>query len=935
MIVFFLIDYSANKPQKLNREKFESPLAFSKDRILWERSFLADPITGKIPDNIRLKELMFAKTLPTDVNQPNALQWTAIGPNNIGGRTRAIAMDVDNENIILAGGVTGGLWRSDNGGMSWVKVTKPYQLHNVTCIAQDTRPGKTNVWYYGTGEATGSSASESGSYYQGNGVYKSYDGGLTWDSLSVTASNTPHSFDKNWDYMYRIKTDPTNDSLDIVYAATYSKIYRSENGGNNWTIVRGNSQTNSSYFTEVDITSSGVVYATLSSDGIDGGIWRSANGTDYTKIDPPFMPSVFERIVIGVNPSNENEVYFLANTPGSGQMSLTFSNNEEWNSLWKYTYIAGNGADTNGVWLDLSQNIPANNQSNFDNFNAQGSYNMVVAVKPDDSNVVFIGGTNLYRSTDGFTTSLNTTQIGGYKIGTNFPQTQNNETGLPDFELYLNHHPDQHKILFLPSNNNVLINANDGGIYKTDNIMDSIVVWTTLNNSYRTTQLYAVTISKNAGSNFIHGGFQDNGNFITFSNNPAEPWVKPLDGDGCFGAVSDDENSYYFSIQRGRVYKLELDAYGNRTAFNRIDPIGSDKDNFLFINPLTMDPANDEIMYLPEGRNLWRNNQLNGILLNDSHEQISQGWTKYEDTITTANATYWNASITAVAVTNDFPKRVYYGTNNQELFRIDNPDDPSSSHTEITFDSIPSWTSFPSEGNISCIAVDPLNGNNLLVVFSNYKVYSLFYSSDAGYNWMKVAGNLEQTFVGGGWGPSCRWASIFPMGNKTLYFLATTTGIYATDTLIANANTNDPSTIWTQIGTESIGAVVCNMVTTRLSDSTIVVATHGNGVYKSKITSVDDLLNTNEISEGNINTLLYPNPANKITYVEFTLNNSSSTSLIIYDQLGRVVQKNKEQILPSGINRIEFNVSNYNSGIYYYKLKVGSQSKVGQFIVQN
>ena len=86
--------------------------------------------------------------------------------------------------------------------------------------------GKTNIWYYGTGEASGSSASESGSHYQGNGVYKSVDGGLTWDSLSVTASNTPHSFDKNWDYMYRIKVDNSNDSLDVLYAATYSKIYK-------------------------------------------------------------------------------------------------------------------------------------------------------------------------------------------------------------------------------------------------------------------------------------------------------------------------------------------------------------------------------------------------------------------------------------------------------------------------------------------------------------------------------------------------------------------------------------------------------------------------------------------------------------------------------------------------------------------------------------
>ncbi|KKQ04690.1 MAG: BNR/Asp-box repeat domain protein, partial [Candidatus Moranbacteria bacterium GW2011_GWE2_36_40] len=83
-----------------------------------------------------------------------------------------MALDVENENTILAGGVSGGMWRSTNSGQTWAKVTGDEQLHSVTCITQDTRAGKTNNWYYGTGEIYGNSAGESfTAFYFGDGIY--------------------------------------------------------------------------------------------------------------------------------------------------------------------------------------------------------------------------------------------------------------------------------------------------------------------------------------------------------------------------------------------------------------------------------------------------------------------------------------------------------------------------------------------------------------------------------------------------------------------------------------------------------------------------------------------------------------------------------------------------------------------------------------------
>ncbi|MEL7004462.1 MAG: hypothetical protein AAFN93_17255, partial [Bacteroidota bacterium] len=99
---------------------------------------LADPKTGKIPSDARLKEFQFAKKVPVSkglkVRSSNGrtqnlnLNFTSAGPNNVGGRTRALAIDVTNENIIFAGGVSGGLWRSTNTGSTWTRVSSRSDL---------------------------------------------------------------------------------------------------------------------------------------------------------------------------------------------------------------------------------------------------------------------------------------------------------------------------------------------------------------------------------------------------------------------------------------------------------------------------------------------------------------------------------------------------------------------------------------------------------------------------------------------------------------------------------------------------------------------------------------------------------------------------------------------------------------------------------------
>jgi len=89
-----------------------------------------DPEQNLLPTRWKQNCRDYADHLPKKMGARSA-DWTQRGPYNIGGRTRAIALDVTNENIILAGAVTGGLWRSTDGGNSWMHCTTPDQLHSV------------------------------------------------------------------------------------------------------------------------------------------------------------------------------------------------------------------------------------------------------------------------------------------------------------------------------------------------------------------------------------------------------------------------------------------------------------------------------------------------------------------------------------------------------------------------------------------------------------------------------------------------------------------------------------------------------------------------------------------------------------------------------------------------------------------------------------
>lgn len=847
----------------------------------WERKRLIDPATKEIPAGIRDREIEFAKLLPAYdlisvekavLGKTSADIWSHRGPVNVGGRTRALGVDLSDTSTMLAGGVSGGMWKSSNGGNSWKKTTKPEAFHPVSCLIQDSRSGKGATWYYGTGELSGNSAGKEGAYYHGDGIYKSTDNGETWNQISTTKSTSVTKFDSNLDFSWTLALDPSNNSGTEIYAATYGGIYRSTDGFSTFTMtLKSNTAGNNAYYTDVASTSAGVIYATMSSDGDNYGIFRSTDGLSWMDITPATFPSTFNRVVIGIAPSNEKVVYFLAETPGTGLNDHSF---------WKYTYVSGDGSGSGGTWSNRSGNLPAYGDP-VGNFNSQGSYDLVIKVKPDNENVVFIGGTNLYRSTDGFATKTKTNWVGGYAIDN-------------DISQYDNHHPDQHSLAFNPLNAKVLYSGHDGGISKTTDVLKPQIEWASKNNGYLTTQFYTLAINAVVANDpILFGGMQDNGTWRTVTTSGLTAWTYLFSGDGAYCAISNNNANIYVSAQQGILYRFNSPNYTN------IKP-SSATESYEFINPFVLDPTDSKIMYLFNGTTLWRT--VNA-------EVASVSWTKLTSTTSSGYI------LTAISVCKTPANRVYYASHNgieNKLMKLEGANSGNPTPVSIT------GTNFPSGGYISSIAANPDDGNELVVTFSNYGIFSVFHSANGGSSWTNISGNLEQKSDGTGDGPSVRSAAILPVSNGKLFFAGTSTGLYAAATL------NGMSTVWVQQGKSTIGNVVVEVVKSRQADGLVVAGTHGNGVYSAKYTSTT----VKVLDEFKPNAVVlydnFPNPFNPETVVRYYLPFAQQVKLEVYDMNGRLVTVADTGVKPEGVNEVRISGRNLASGTYLYRLTTQS-----------
>ena len=874
-------------------------------RMAWEKRMLADPATGLIPERMRARELAFAATLPkyhSSTSRDNGI-WKSRGPYNVGGRTRAIAIDLNDENTILAGSISNGIWRSTDAGSSWKKTYGLNQVPNITCIAQQSVAGQRNVWYCGTGEYIGNSASGDNAFFLGDGLLKSTDRGLNWHKLASTSSGTPQSFNKEWQLVYNVATNPLDSNQ--VYAATYGSIYRSADAGATWGKVKGsiNLSNSAATYTDVAVSPKGVIYCTLSSDATQRGVYRSNDsGKTWTNILPSNFPTTYNRVVIGISKSDDNQVWFLGVTPNAGKKNLDFQKKAEYASLWKYNA-------TTGQWWDLSQNLPSLG-GDFGNFISQGGYDLYVRVKPDDTATVFIGGTNLWRSTDGFTTSNKISWIGGYGVNTT----------RPNYQLYDNHHPDQHNLVFYPSDPKKMISTDDGGIQRTTDNTASNVVWSSLNNGYISSQFYSIAIDHaTANDDEISGGLQDNGTFHTNSSDASKAWNMIGNSDGCFTYIANGRTDYYVGAQLGKVYHIRLDNNGKTNQWARVDPLGAK--GMDFVNPYALDPNQQSRMYYLAKNRIWINDDVTQIPLHNQLDtvNVTTGWSVINATIDTTKV------ITALSVSTKPADILYYGTSAAKVYKLSSASSGSPVKKDIT------GSAFPVSGSVNCIAIDPNNADRVLVVFSNYNIRSLFYTANGGTSWTDVSGNLEQfTSSGLGNGPSCRWAGFLPIKDgKSIIFVGTSIGLFSTDTLKANNGT-----VWTQQYPDGIGNAITTAIDIRPIDGLVAVATHGAGIYTGhfyfgyQATGIDPQTN----SSNGMDLKCYPNPATTGFNIEINSPENQQVYIEILDEYGRVLKTMPQSAINQGQRTLHVDCNGWPKGIYYCRV-VGATQSISKTVI--
>lgn len=864
-----------------------------------------DPATGDIPRGIRSRELEFARTLPGR-ESASEQSWNWRGPDNLGGRMLCVAVDIDNEEHLLAGSASGGMWQSMDGGKNWAKVTAPDAEQSATCIRQDPRPGKHHVWYYGTGELLSTTARNVSTNVRtigiGDGIFKSTDNGQTWQPLEFTQGGSPAFLSEIFQGVWRIVVDPVTQDKDVVYAACYGAIMRSENGGETWEMVLGNLE-NKSFCTDITMTSDGILYALLSGYGYGpeppgkAGIWRSADGFDWVKITPSGFPTDNRSSRLALAPSNQNVMYVFTESQSPDLNPFNGYANSI-NTFWKMNW---NNTGDSAVWEDRTTGIPGEGSGSINDFPfsfvCYGGYAVTLAVKPDDENAVILGGMNLFRSVNGFATHAGTRYMGGYPY---------------DMADTLALHPDMHGLAFYPSNPAKLLVACDGGIQITpDCVADSATIeWRRLNNKLTTSQFYSVTIDHNAeGNDWILGGLQDNAWYYTITDDPSELWFcVDICYDGFAAAVAPNWEFSVISAYSGNIWTSQFDEeMHTRNIFEQLpdtllkfwDPAMGSNSLFPFYQNFALDPNDPELFYLPTLTSIWRKDNLRSSAMDSSLRNT--GW-HHLSNVDVGDA----AEISFITVSKSPANRVYYGTSLGKVYRLDNANTGDPVPTDIT------GAEFPPNAFVACIDVKPSNADHLTVIFSNYNVQSIFSSLDGGVTWTADGGNLEQYPDGSGDGPSVRWLKSLDLNGDKVWFAGTTVGLFSTTALAGDA------TVWVREGSQTIGSLIIDMIEARPSDGFIAVATHGNGVYSTHynaLADVEEPLPFNTVVIGNP----FPNPVTDRCRVEVEVNREVFLEVRLCDLSGKETGRLFQGEIMPGKQVCEFKTTQLDAGVYFLK----------------
>lgn len=368
-------------------------------------------VEGNFDKNLLESEILRYQESQTVDNRVSSGNWAQLGPfgfiSEYGlGRVNVVAYDPNDNNVLWLGAASGGLWKSIDGGQSWVSLSNDFRMMGISDIVVD--PEDSDVVYIATGDR------DAGDTYT-YGIFKSLDGGNTW-----TKTNFP-----NADRITRVLLNPENSQQ--LYASTNGGIYKTNDGGNNWDYILSGSYIREMEFKPGDFNT---VYATkYSYSGGSFSFFRTGDGIHFSKVPVSGISEDVSRVSIGVTPDNPEIVYLCAGINKSGW------DENDFDGIFK-------SLDSGLTFSKVVSDIPPE-------LGSQSWYDWTFAVSPDNSDELFAGGVRFYRSTDG---GVN------WDLSSNWDNPNNND----------HFHVDHHYAGFQPETN-VLFVGNDGGVYKSEN----------------------------------------------------------------------------------------------------------------------------------------------------------------------------------------------------------------------------------------------------------------------------------------------------------------------------------------------------------------------------------------------------------------------------------------------------------------------------------
>jgi photosystem II stability/assembly factor-like uncharacterized protein len=677
----------------LTLEREDPAMTEGREAMEWRLSTMRDD-DGRIePDAIlraslhRRENLRAQKRgrIATDAASISSISWVSRGPQNVGGRTLALLVDVDGSGnrILYAGSASGGIWKSTDGGQQWSPLNEFMDTLAIGSLAFN--PLDHHVIYAGTGERQYDRDTD----VPGIGICRSLDGGATWQRLNNPA---------NWTYVSSIAPQPGSGGT--LLAATDKGIYRSTNQGDSWSLVSNslpavtraiavafdptNGMNAIAAIERPDTFPNQTVLETYYST--DGGLtFTKANGATDTE-----LRSIAPEIALAYAPSDPAVVY----------VAIGFGILGDYTEVWR-------SQDGGRNYTKPSPGTQTNGQPLRDGCISAQRCN--VWISPTNADVVMLGGLNVLRSVNG---------------GQTFQSiSESHET------LSKQPHVDQHCIVADPAYNEAnrrVYLCNDGGVWRTDDIITAAVSppdlsWKSLNRTYQTTQFFS-GIGDVRGDGAFLGGTQDNGVEATTSlSNDARI---AIEGDGASVEIEPtDPNVWYAGLSGSQVLQRSLNrgqTWSDIAEFpSHPDPTFTDAT--VYVPPFLLDPNQPRTLLFGSKR-LFRTTNAAGLPGTFDWRAIRTG----------------SQPISAIAV----------APGNSNLIWVAQRDGVIEKTTTGAAD-VPTWFAVDNNGTVNPlppryvtrILIDPSDNNTVYVALGGYVYGNLLKTTDGGVTFTSVSGS--------------------------------------------------------------------------------------------------------------------------------------------------------------------------------------------------